>query len=253
MLLLCGPLLSGQEYRLIWKDDFRGRQLDSAKWSGITRGPADWRRYMSSDESLRDVRKGRLVLRAAANDGVSPSDTARFLTGGIYTKGHFYLSYGKVEIRARMQSGSSVWPALWMLPEEGVWPDGGEIDIMEHLNHDSFIYQTVHSHYIQVLGNKTDPPHSVKVPADVGKYNVYGVEILPDKIVFSVNGDETLTYPRISPDGLSSESQYPFGSPFYILLDMQIGGAWVGPPDASDLPVEMHVDWIKVYALNDDE
>ena len=59
-----------------------------------------------------------------------------------------------------------------------------------------------------------------------------------------------MTYPRLSPDGFSSESQYPFGSPFYILLDMQIGGSWVGPPDASDLPVEMHVDWIKVYTLD---
>lgn len=250
MLILCGPVLSGQDYRLLWKDNFRGRRLDTEKWSDITRGPATWRRYMSQEESLAYVRKGRLVLRAVENKGIAPSDTASFLTGGIYTKGRFSISYGKVEIRASMQSGAGVWPAIWMLPEEGAWPDAGEIDIMEHLNHDSFIYQTVHSHYTHVLGNKTDPPHSVKVPADVGKYNIYGVEILPDKIVFSVNGSPAMTYPRLSPDGLPSESQYPFGTPFYILLDMQIGGPWAGPPDASELPVEMHVDWIKVYTLD---
>jgi len=73
------------------------------------------------------------------------------------------------------------------------------------------------------------------------------VEIRPDKIVFSVNGTETLTYPAVESEEYPRQIQFPFGVPYYILMDMQIGGAWVGPPDGSELPVQMSIDWVKVY------
>lgn len=57
-----------------------------------------------------------------------------------------------------------------------------------------------------------------------------------------------MAYPRIESDEFAREVQFPFGVPYYILMDMQIGGAWVGPPDGSELPVEMSIDWVKVYS-----
>lgn len=250
ILFLCASALYGQEYELVWKDDFRGRELDSTKWSRITRGPADWRRHMSPDDALYGLRNGKLILKALENDGLVPSDTSRYLTGGVYTKGKFSVSYGKVEIRARLHGGQSLWPAIWMLPEKGRWPDDGEIDLMERLNHDDFIYQTIHTHYTQSGRPNTGVPHSVKAVFNPDRYNVFGVEILPDRVIFSVNGNRTLEYPRLPADNDSGgSSQYPFGAPFYILMDMQIGGKWVGPPDGRDLPAEMLVDWVKVYGL----
>lgn len=240
---------AAQEYELVWKDSFRGRELDGSRWSLISRGRADWRKYMSSEEGLCELRNGRLILKAVANDGLAPDDTASFLTGGVYTKGKFSMTYGKVEVRVRLQGAVSVWPAIWMLPQTGKWPDGGEIDIMERLNHDSFVYQTVHSHYTQILKRKHDPRNHVTSPIRPDRFNVFGVEILPDRIIFSVNGKETMTYPCIGGGEFPREVQFPFGSPYYILMDMQIGGAWVGPPDGSELPVEMVIDWIKVYSL----
>ena len=249
MFMLLSVLAAAQEYELVWQDHFRGRHLDETKWSKITRGQADWRNYMSPDESLCRQRGGKLRLKAVVNDGIVPSDTASFLTGGVYTKHKFTLTYGKVEIRVRLQGAKSVWPALWMLPQTGVWPEGGEIDIMERLDKDDFVYQTLHSTYTQVLGFKKSPLSYVRTPFDSDRYNVFGVEILPDRLVFSVNGKTTLTYPSLKSGEYQGKVQFPFGSPYYILMDMQIGGSWVGPADGRDLPVEMSVDWIKVYSL----
>lgn len=233
-------------FELLWQDDFD--TFDESKWSKITRGPAQWRKYMSSSDTLYDLDEGKLILRAVVNEGLDPSDTAGYLTGGVYTKEKFTIDFGKVEVRAKLEAGKSVWPAIWMLPQSGTWPDGGEIDIMERLNHDEFVYQTVHSRYTHTPGKKNDPKSSVTARIRPDTYNVYSVEILPDSLMFYVNGERTLTYPRIE-FGADPDIQYPFGSPYYILMDMQVGGNWVGPADGRDLPVEMTIDWIRTYSL----
>ena len=239
--------LQARNFKLVWRDDFRGRALDDEKWSRIPRGQSDWRNYMSFHEDLCELKRGKLVIKAVANDGVEPSDTAKFLTGGVYTKDKFRICEGKVEIRARFESGTSVWPALWMLPQEGKWPDAGEIDIMEHLNHDRFVYQTVHTGYTMVSENRYNPVSHVKVNIDPSEYNVYGVEIHQDCVIFLLNGKETLRYPRLESGEHSGNTQFPFGTPYYILMDTQIGGSWVGDAVGTDLPVSMYIDWIKVY------
>ena len=231
-------------YRMVWKENFRGKSIDDSRWSKIPRGKSDWKRYMSDHESLYELKGGKLILHGVENKGTAPEDTARFLTGGIFTKGKFAIRYGKVEVRAKLEAAQGVWPAIWMLPEKGSWPDAGEIDIMERLNHDDFVYQTVHTHYTHTLNEKKNPPHTAKAKINPDGYNVYGVEILPDKIVFSVNGKVTHTYPKIDTD---KEGQFPFGTPYYILIDMQIEGAWVGKANIEELPVKMMIDWVKVY------
>jgi Beta-glucanase/Beta-glucan synthetase len=202
---------------------------------------------MSFDESLYDVRKGNLVLRGKANEDKS-QDTASYITGGVYTKNKFALKYGKVEIKAKLPNAKGCWPAFWMLPNTNGrgWPYDGEIDIMEHLNHDDIAYQTVHSGYTFKLGIKDNPLSHSTGPIDKNGYNIYSVEKHPDKLVFAINGKKTFEYPRIETD---KEGQYPFDDPFYILIDMQLGGSWVGAIDNSQLPVEMFIDWIKVYEL----
>lgn len=134
-----------------------------------------------------------------------------------------------------------------MLPNQGKWPDGGEIDIMERLNHDSIAYQTVHSYYTYVLKEITNPKQGATGPIDPDKFNVYAVEILPDSLIFSINDRQTFTYPRIE---TNKKGQYPFGTPFYLLIDMQIEGTWVGKADPKEYPVKMEIDWVKMYELN---
>ena len=75
-------------------------------------------------------------------------------------------------------------------------------------------------------------------------YNVYAVEMYPDSVVFFINDVKNFTYPRIETD---KEGQFPFDKPYYLLIDMQLGGNWVGAIDPKDVPVEMKVDWVRYY------
>ena len=236
-------------YSLLWEETFDGAAVNTAYWSKIPRGQVDWCRYMSDHEDLYDVRNGNLVLYGYMNGAgiTAESDTARYLTGGVYTKGKMTLRYGKVEVKARLQGAKGAWPAIWMLPDKGEWPDGGEIDIMERLNHDSIAYQTVHSYYTYVLKEK-NPLSGSTGKINTTDYNVYAVEILPDSLVFSINGKHTFTYPRIATE---QKGQYPFGTPYYLLIDMQLGGSWVGKINPEELPVKMEVDWVRFYRLEE--
>ena len=232
------------KWTLVWEDDFKGKQIDTTKWAKIPRGKSDWNNYMSDYDELYAVTDGNLVLRGIQNSAL-PNDTAPFLTGGVYTKDKRTFGFGRLEIRAKLNAAKGAWPAFWMLPNEGKWPEGGEIDIMERLSRDEFIYQTVHSVYTQKLGMKLDPPASTVVGMNLTKYNVYALEKYPDSLVFYVNDTRTKNYPRIETD---LEGQFPFADQeFYLLLDMQLGGSWVGTVNASELPVEMFIDWVRFY------
>lgn len=232
-------------WELTWEYRFdTPRGADSSVWSKIPRATSDWNNYMTHDNSCYDLRDGCLVLRGIANKHL-PDDKVPYLTGGIYTKGKKVFSYGRIEVCAKTNDVQGAWPAIWMLPATAQWPTGGEIDIMERLSHDTFVYQTVHSQYTQKPLNKNNPPHSTTAPIKPGAFNVYAVEIWPDSLSFYVNNKHTFTYPRLK-DG--PKEQYPFGNePFYLLIDMQLEGSWVGKVKDEELPAEMEVQWVKFY------
>lgn len=242
LLAACTP--SQPEWRLVWEENFdQTAGFDPAVWSKIPRGKSDWNNYMSDFDSLYVMRDGNLVLRGIQNL-TQPQDTAPFLTGGVYTKGKKGFMDGRLEIKAKLNGATGAWPAFWLLPQEGQWPMGGEIDIMERLNYDTIAYQTVHSHYTYDLGFKTTPPQGSTGPIHPEAYNVYAVEMYADSLCFFINDQHTFTYPRIETD---QEGQFPFHQPFYLLLDMQLGGSWVGAVDPTELPVEMSIDWVRFY------
>ncbi len=232
------------EWKLVWVEEFdQADGFDENVWSKIPRGTPDWKNYMSDFDSLFAMRDGNLILRGICNY-TQKNDTAPYLTGGVYTKDKKAFEGGRLEIRAKLGAAKGAWPAIWMLPTEGNWPNGGEIDIMERLNGDSIAYQTVHSYYTVKLNQGQNPPKGSTGPIDPDDYNVYSVEMYPDSLVFFINENHTFTYPRIETD---KEGQFPFNRPFYLLIDMQLGGQWVGAVNPDDLPVEMWVDWVKYY------
>ena len=245
-LLACGGNKPAERgWRLVWEENFDRAELDEAVWSKISRGVADWRNYMSDFDSCFTLRDGLLVLRGIVNSS-EPNDTAPYLTGGVYTKGKLSFADGRMEVRARLGGAKGAWPAIWMLPQGSHrWPLGGEIDIMERLNGDSIAYQTVHTHYTYNHGYKDNPQSSAVGPIDPDGFNTYAVELHRDSLVFFINGVRTFAYPRIE---TSVKGQFPFASNrYYLLLDMQLGGNWVGDVDPADLPVEMEVDWVRFY------
>ncbi len=232
-----------RKWQLVWSEEFDSETLNSQVWSRIDRGKADWNRHMSCADSLYMLRNGTLVLRGTAN-GNTEADSARFLTGGVWTKGLKTFEPGRIEIRARLHAAKGAWPALWLLPADAEWPSGGEIDIMERLNYDTIAYQTVHSYYTLRLGKDDNPPHFATGNIDPDGWNVFGVDILPDSLVFHINGHTTFSYPKVDN---GKDFQFPFHARQYLLMDMQLGGGWVGETDPATLPVEMEIDWVRHY------
>lgn len=238
---------STSEWQLVWEDDFFGATLDDFKWSLCARGKADWQNTMSDDPRLLTIEHSVLHLRGIVNDK-KDEDPAPYLTAGIISKGKFAFQYGKVQIMARFKSAQGAWPALWMLGTEKGWPANGEVDLMEHLNFDQKIYQTVHSEYTLTIDKTDTPKQGGTATINRDDWNIYGCEWDENKIVFTVNGEPAHTYPRMPAMG---EKQWPFNQPFYFIFSMQIGGKWVnesGPTDPAHYPAGMEVDWVRVYS-----
>lgn len=233
-------------WKLIWEDQFDvDGAPDAGKWSFAGRGTSDWNCYCSDNPETIFVKDGKLYLKALVN--TNPLDSAEYQTGCIKTQDQFAFRYGKMEVRAKLSTGKGSWPAIWMMPREaayGGWPNSGEIDVMEHLNSDSLVYQTLHSHHITELGQKDNPSYSITYGINEGGYNVYGLEWYEDRLEFFVNGTKTFTYPKLEN---ADDQQWPFDQEFYIILNQALGGSWVGDILNEDLPVQMMVDWVRVY------
>ena len=240
------------EWKLVWEEDFNTAQLDTTKWSFVSPKKADWNNYMTSDQRCYKIQDGKIHLRGIANlDTIK--DKRPFLTGGIYTKGKLEFLYGKIAIRAKMQSAKGSWPALWLVKEHKPKPntqtkfppkDYSEIDVLEHLNFDDMIYQTIHSYYTLELKEKENPKYYATTKVDVSQFNTYGIEWFRDKIVFTINDQPTFVYPKLEN---VDKTQWPFDSPLFIILSQQLGGSWVGEIRPEDLPVELVIDWVRIY------
>lgn len=238
-------------YEMVWHDEFNGTRLDTSKWSIQRRYPYKPFYNMSDNPAVFDVSKGRLRLYCKRNDGIAPNDTSRYLCGGVHTQHKMNISYGKIEIRARVVGTMGSWPALWLMREYDKGMGYGttkyaEIDIMESTNRDKTAHQTAHNYYVDILKKEKLSYYHTVQPINYRKYNVYSVEILPNRLVFGINGKTTLTYTR----NPGATGQYPYGDPMYLIVDMQYGGSsWVSKLIPSELPAYMDVDWVRVYRL----
>ena len=241
-----GPL----KWDLKFTEDFKGDRLNPKLWARIpdpeqgVKCP-DWLKHMSLRDDLIAVKDGQLHLYGVRNDDRS-SDSRPVLCGGVTTKGLFNMRYGKIEVKVRLEANKGAWPAIWLMPQTSsyTWPMCGEIDVIERLNSDPFVYQTVHSGW--TAKNKSKPPSSGKGKIKPDEWNVFGMEWTPTKITWLVNGSVTHSYPKVSDE----QERWPWTVPFYLMIDMQLGGTWVGSIDESTLPVAMHVDWVKFYQLS---
>lgn len=236
----------GEDMEILFEDDFVNTTgiPDPDKWVLCKKSTSNWARYLSESYSQAYTSDGSLFLIGEQTDG-------EYLTGGIETRGKFEFQYGRVECRARfktMPKGGHT--GIWMMPAPPAeqWPKSGEIDIMEHLNKDDIIYETVHSWYADDMGYKDDPKAQGTVSINKDDWNIYGVEWTADKITYTVNGEKYLEYPNLNLGGEEGDYQWPFNHPFYLILSQSLGGegTWAGPIDNSELPAIFEIDWIRV-------
>lgn len=251
--VLTMPTKAEDYWKLIFEDEFEQSAdgfPDETKWRYSQRyDHINWCMYVKKHPETVKVKDGNLIVRAIKNPDTT-SDPVPYITGAIESRGKFSFLYGKVDVRAKFKTGQGAWPAIWMMPETatyGGWPKSGEIDIMERVNYETKVHQTVHSNFINNLGIRNPNPTQTTT-FNVDDYNNYGVEWYPDRIDFFVNGVKTLTYPRIVTD---KEGQWPFDQKFYLILNQAGGGSWTGPINDATLPFEMYVDYVRVYQRNE--
>lgn len=231
-------------WSLIFQDEFNATgSFDSTKWVYCERQTPAWNRYITKSPDYAYLHSGNLVLRM--DNKVIPGDDVPYHSGGIKTLGKFSFTYGKVEVRARFNGGRGSWPAIWMMPEKatyGGWPNSGEIDIMEHVNNENVVHQTIHNASVtNASGGSTATKSS---PYNTGDYNNYGIVWTPDEVQFYVNSQHRYTYHK--PANATSK-EWPFNQPFYLILNQSGGAGWPGPITDTDLPFTMQVDWVRVY------
>ncbi len=227
----------------VWSDEFNGTSLNTSNWvAEIGTGSSGWgnnelQYYTNRTQNLQ-VTGGNLVITAQKESyGGMNYTSARIKTQGLHN-----FTYGKIEARIKLPTGQGLWPAFWMLgannPSVG-WPYCGEIDIMEHVNNSSVVHGTVHwdangyASYGNVSGN-----------IDFSQFHVYSIEWDANYIRWFVDGIQFNEILITNGTGNTEE----FQKPFFILLNLAVGGNWPGSPNSSTpFPSQMLVDYVRVY------
>lgn len=243
-------------WSLTWSDEFdgpKGSPADSSKWS-FDIGGGGWGNNELQTYTNRlanaELQHGALVIKAIKETYTGPDNITRNYTSArLLTKKKFTQTYGRFEARIKVPFGQGIWPAFWMLGENidtlG-WPNCGEIDIMENIGKEpSIAHGTLHGPGYSG-GNGISASyrlHSGRKFSD--NYHNFAVEWEPNEIRFYVDGD---LYKTRTPADLPAGKMWVFNKPFFIILNVAVGGGFPGNPDATTtFPQTMHVDYVRVY------
>jgi beta-glucanase (GH16 family) len=252
------PVAESQEndWKLAWSDEFAGRNgsgIDSSKWV-IETGGSGWGNkeleYYTDRPVNLFVKDGNLVIRALKEKYTGPGGVTRDYTSGrMKTQGKFSQKYGRFEARIKIPAGQGTWPAFWMLGDdmgEVGWPACGEIDIMENIGKEpGTIHGSIHGPgYVGTIGIEA-PYHLADNGRFADNFHVFAVEWDPESISFYVDQD---LYVRRTRADLHPGWKWVFDKPFFVILNLAVGGDWPGDPDSSTrFPADMLVDYVRVY------
>lgn len=248
LFLVSGLIISScsQSPKLVWSDEFDvdGRP-DSSNWSyqygngcpalcGWGNNEVEF--YTDSTSNVR-VENGLLIIEALRRDSI-------WTSARIRTKGKRNFKYGRIEFRAKLPEGTGTWPALWMLNEridEIGWPKAGEIDIMEHVGRRPAVIQA--SLHTQSSFGKTVNTDSTTLETFSSDFHIYALEWTAGKLDVFVDDNKFYTYAPVD----KNPDTWPFDSPYYILINLAMGGSFGGPVDQHLTKVRFEVDYVRVY------
>jgi beta-glucanase (GH16 family) len=227
--------------------------VDSAKWSFET-GGGGWGNNeletYTSRTANAELQDGALVIRVL-KEPLTGSDniTRNYTSARLVTRNKFTQTYGRFEARLKVPYGQGIWPAFWMLGndlESAGWPKCGEIDIMENIGREpATVHGTLHGPGYSGANGVTASytlPLSRKFSDD---YHIFAVEWEPNVIRFYV--DKRL-YKTQTPADLPPGKAWVFNHPFFLVLNVAVGGNFPGNPDGTTVfPQLMRVDYVRVY------
>lgn len=246
-------------YTLKWSDDFTGSELNRNDWNVETHEPgwvnSEWQEYVDSDENIY-LKDGKLVIKPVRKEAKNADGTTSYAytSGRINTQNKHDFKYGMFEVKAKVPTGKGYLPAFWMMPTNenlyGQWPRCGEIDCMEVMGQQTNkLYGTIH------YGN----PHSESQGTNIlesgsyaSEYHTFTTEWEPGKITWYVDGkkyhEENDWYSTTVGQGTVAYPA-PFDQKFYMILNLAIGGSWVGYPDATTTYDDQAfvIDYVRAY------
>lgn len=233
---------SKKGYKLVWQDNFCGKQIDTTAWTHEVSNPG-WvnneLQYYTNGKNSR-VQRGKLLITARYENN-------EYSSSRLITRDKKIFNSGIVEVKAKLPKGNGTWPAIWMLGnniDEVNWPACGELDIMEHVGRvPGLIHSSIHNN-----SGYGATPYSGKLNIDqpYSKFHVYGMKWDNDSITFYVDGRKIYNY---NPQPKDSNN-WPFDKPAYLILNIAIGGTWGGEVDNSIFPTTMTIDYVRVYQKN---
>ncbi len=254
------PQAAPSGWTLSWSDEFNGTNgspVDASKWVTEDGGNGwgnDELEYYTARPQNAYQQDGNLVIKVLQEkytgaDGV----TRNYTSARLKTLGKFAQAYGRFEARIKIPRGQGIWPAFWMMGEDidkAGWPKCGEIDVMENIGKEpALVHGTIHGPGYS--GDKgIGAPFSFTPPqVFADDFHVYAVEWEPNTIRFYV--DQHLYETRKASD-LPVGTKWVYDHPFFMLLNVAVGGPWGGLPDASSVfPQIMLVDYVRVYRRAD--
>jgi beta-glucanase (GH16 family) len=237
-------------WTLVWSDEFNSASVDTNHWKFEIGNRNGWgnheQEYYTSQPANVHVRDGLLhiVARKESTQGFAYT-SARVRSEGLFSK-----KYGRFEFRARAPQGQGFWPALWLMPEHspyGRWPNCGEVDVMENKGNNPGVVQGT-IHYSGADGRYLHSTGSYTFPRDNGatNFHTYALQWTTNSIQWFVDGNLYETQTNWS----TAAAPYPapFDQPFYIIMNLAVGGDYGGNPDSTtQFPGELQVDYVRVY------
>lgn len=245
LLLFCQfSWAQGSQRKLVWEENFDSKKLNESDWNfELGDGCPDLCGWGNNERQIytknnHQIESGNFIIEARKEGN-------QYTSTKITTKGKKEFMYGRIEARAKLPVGHGLWPAFWMLGaniDEVKWPKCGEIDVIEYVGREpKMIFTSLHTH--DSHGN-TINTKKTKFPTIEEGFHLYAVEWDKDKIDFFVDGILVYTF---SPEN-KNEDTWPFDKPFYIIVNLAIGGNFGGPEvDDSILPQKFILDYIRIY------
>lgn len=244
-------------WSLLWSDEFDGppvnSQIDSTKWTaevgGNGWGNQELEYYTNRiDNAFKS--NGSLIIKAIKETFTGSDNVTRNYTSArLITKNKFNVKYGRIEARIKIPFGQGIWPAFWMLGDniDSVgWPACGELDIMENIGREpSIIHGTLHGPGYSGSNGLSSSYSLTNNAPFANDYHVFAVEWEPGVIRFYCDG---ILYKTRTPADLPGATTWVFDHPFFLILNVAVGGSWPGSPDATTVfPQTMSVDFVRVY------
>ncbi|WP_328432602.1 RICIN domain-containing protein [Streptomyces sp. NBC_00453] len=227
-----------------------GAAVDSSKWqteTGDNVNNHERQYYTSGNKNAALDGQGHLVITARRENPANYQcwyGTCQYTSARLNTSGKFNAQYGHVEARMKIPRGQGMWPAFWMLGTPVNWPDSGEIDVMENVGFEpSTVHGTIHGPGYSGSGGIGAAYSLPNGQAFADAFHTFAVDWAPDSITWSVDGN---VYQRRTPADLGGRT-WVFNKPFFLILNLAVGGYWPGDPDGSTaFPQQLVVDSVSV-------